>query len=176
MIHDVDESIRTLLRQYVEEASVEVHFERPRPDTDGKRRTKPRISAYLYDVREEVDLRRVGYDRVPVDENGATVRRPPPRLFRLSYVVTVSADSTENEHRILSYVLACFLRFDAIPSDALAGTLEGSPIPVRIAVATPTATDAQQSGIWRALLIPRPTATTSGSGARSASSFRRRCS
>ncbi len=151
MIHDVDESIRTLLREFVDEAGVEVHFERPQPETDGKRRTNPRISAYLYDVREEVDLRSVGYDRVPVDENGAVVRRPPPRLFRLSYLLTVSAGSAEDEHRILSYALACFLRFDAIPQEALGGTLEGSPIPVRLSVATPTASDAQQSGIWRAL-------------------------
>jgi hypothetical protein len=151
VIHDVDESIRTLLREYVEEAGVEVNFERPPPETGGKRRTKPRISAYLYDVREEVDLRRVGYDELLVDENGGVVRRPPPRLFRLSYVLTVSAGSAEDEHRILSYALACFLRFDAIPREALGGTLEGSPIPVRLTVATPTASDAQQSGIWRAL-------------------------
>jgi Pvc16 N-terminal domain len=151
VINDVDESIRTLLRQDVEDAGVEVHFERPPAEGDGRRPTKPRISAYLYDVREEVDLRRVGYEQAPMNENGAVVRRPPPRLFRLSYVITVSAASAEDEHRILSHVLACFIRFDAIPPEALAGTLQGSPIPVRISVAAPTATDAEQSGIWRAL-------------------------
>jgi hypothetical protein len=150
MIHDVDESIRALLLQDVGKAGVQVTFERPIP-RGGDPPEAPTLSTYLYDLREETALRRVGYEQVPATKNGGLIRRPPPRLFRLSYVITATADSAEDEHRILSSALACFLRFDAIPFDALVGTLVDSPVPVRVSVAVPTATDSQLAAIWGAL-------------------------
>ena len=57
-------------------------------------------------------------------------RHLPPRYFKLSYLVTAWTQRPEDEHRLLSALLSCFLRHDAIPADLLAGPLAELGLPV----------------------------------------------
>jgi Pvc16 N-terminal domain len=86
------------------------------------------------------------------DENGRIVSRtPPPRRFRLAYLLTAWTQRPEDEHRILAALLSTFLRHDQIPGGMLAGALADSEIPVLLQLALPPPQDRSLSDVWSAL-------------------------
>jgi hypothetical protein len=150
MIHDVDESLRTLVRRDVlNGANVEVSFEAPTKEWSA-RRSAPTLDLYLYDIREDLQRRSVQYEEIR-DERGVVVeRRPPPRQFRLSYLVTAWTQRPEDEHRLLSELLGCFLPFDALPADVLQGDVASQPYPLRMTIGLPLPADRNISDVWSA--------------------------
>jgi len=151
MIHDVDESLRALVRRdVVQGAEVEVVFDAPTKDWAARRNT-PTIDIYLYDIRE--DMRRRQYGIIDVkDADGHTVaRRQPARFFKLSYLVTAWTQRPEDEHRLLSGLMGCFLRNDFIPEDVLRGALADEVVPFGITMAIPPPEDRALSDVWSAL-------------------------
>jgi hypothetical protein len=151
MIHEVDEALRALVRRDALNGSdVEVVFDAPTKDWAGRRNT-PTLDVYLYDIREDMKRRHVGMveDR---DDTGTVVgRRPPPRQFKLSYLITAWTNRPEDEHRLLSSALGCFIRYDTLPDDVLTGSLADVGIPVSMYVALPPPEDRQISDVWSAL-------------------------
>jgi len=151
VIHDVDESLRELVRRDVlAGAGIEVSFEAPTREWAG-RRSSPALDLYLYDIREDRSRRMVDVveDR---DAAGHVVsRRPPPRTFRLSYLVTAWTQRPEDEHRLLSACLGCFLRHEVLPDDVLTGSLADPPRGLRVTVALPPPQDRSISDVWTAL-------------------------
>src|SRR5207302_4798099 len=75
----------------------------------------------------------------------------PARHFKLSYLVTAWTQRPDDEHRLLSAVLACFVRHDMLPGDVLAGSLSGSELPVYTTIALPPPSDRSLSDVWSAL-------------------------
>lgn len=151
MIHDVDESLRALVRRdVVQGADIDVVLDAPTRDWAG-RRNAPTIDLYLYDIRE--DLRRRQFGVVDVqDEAGRTVaRRSPVRFFKLSYLLTAWTQRPEDEHRLLSALLQCFLRNDHIPREVLAGSLAEEGVPFQVTMAIPPPEDRALSDVWSAL-------------------------
>ncbi|MGH2709273.1 MAG: DUF4255 domain-containing protein [Actinomycetota bacterium] len=151
MINDVDESLRALLRRDVlDGAGVEISFEAPSKEWSVRRNT-PTLNLYLYEIREDLERRQVQYEEVR-DERGIVVdRRLPPRRFKLSYLLTAWTQRPDDEHRLLSSTLSCFLRFDALPEDILQGELAAQPYPVRITVGLPLPPERSISDVWTAL-------------------------
>ncbi|MGH3370987.1 MAG: DUF4255 domain-containing protein, partial [Nocardioidaceae bacterium] len=151
MIHDVDESLRELTRRDVlNGAKVEISFEAPTKDWSVRRNT-PTLNLYLYDIREDLDRRAVQHDATR-DDNGFVVdRRMPPRRFKLCYLVTAWTQRPEDEHRLLSAMLSCFVRFDALPPEILQGDLARQPIPIRVTIGLPLPADRSISDVWTAL-------------------------
>jgi Pvc16 N-terminal domain len=151
VIHDVDESLRRLVvRDAVAGSGAELSFEAPTKEW-AARRNAPTVNVYLYDVREDVERRDVKYEDVR-DEDGRVVsRRQPPRRFELSYLVTVWTQRPEDEHRMLSSLLASLLSHDRLPKDVLAGLLAEEPHPILVRVAMPAAKDHSLADIWSAL-------------------------
>src|ERR1700722_18486349 len=123
-MHDVDESLRTLIRRdALGGADVEVLLDAPTSEWSSRRNT-PTLDMYLYDVREDLRRRENGLIDV-YDDSGRVVERvQPPRYFKLSYLITAWTQRPEDENRLLSAVLACFLRYDKIPDDVLQGELQ----------------------------------------------------
>lgn len=151
MIHEVDESLRTLLRRdALNGADVEVLFDAPTRDW-ASRRNAPTVDVYLYDIREDLKWRAYGTVDVRNDEGFITARHGPPRFFKLSYLVTAWTQRPEDEHRLLSAVLYCFLRLDSLPADVLSGALADQRAPVRLTIALPPPEDRALSDIWSAL-------------------------
>lgn len=152
MIHDVDESLRSLLRLRMEgEASVEVVFDAPTRDW-ASRRNAPTVDLYLYDIREDAGRRQVGQTERRSDDGIRIVGwESPPRWFKLSYLVTAWTQRPEDEHRLLSMLLAAFLAQDGIPEEALAGSLTGTDTPIAYTVALPPPKDRALSDTWSAL-------------------------
>jgi hypothetical protein len=151
MIDDLDESLRAIVvRDAFNGASVDVAFDAPTKDW-ASRRNAPTVDLYLYDIREKTDRRDVAYLRVRDDNGRVTGRQPPPRRFALSYLITAWTKRAEDEHRLLSAMLSCFLRFEALPKDQLQGALAEQDHPILVTIALPPPEDRSISELWTAL-------------------------
>jgi len=151
VIHDVDESLRALVkRDALNGSGVDVAFEAPTRDWVAKRNA-PVVDMYLYDIREDTTRRQTSWEDVRDEAGRVTGRRLPPRRYRLSYLVTAWTSRPEDEHRLLSSLLACFVRHEYMPPEVLAGSLEGEETPVLITVALPPTEDRSIADTWSAM-------------------------
>lgn len=152
MIHEVDEALATLVRRDALNGSdVEVVFDAPTREW-ASRRSAPTVNVYLYDVREDIRWRTYGSVAIVGDDGRIKGRQAPPRYFKLSYLVTAWTQRPQDEHRLLSAVLACFLRHDTLPADVLgSGPLATQGLPVRTTIALPPPEDRAISDVWSAL-------------------------
>jgi Pvc16 N-terminal domain len=150
VIHEVDEALRRLVERELDGSGVEISFEAPTRDW-AARRSAPTVDLYLYDIREDRLRRNVAREPVRDDAGIIVGRRKPPRMFKLSYLVTAWTQRPEDEHRLLSTVLACALRYDALPRDILSGSLSEQPLNMPITVALPPPEDRALSDVWTAL-------------------------
>lgn len=150
MIHEIDEALRGLVSDEVLAGSgVEVTFDAPTREW-AARRNAPTVNLFLYDICEDMARRRQG-SITEYDEQGVTVaRHDPPRFYTLSYIVTAWTSRTQDEHRLLSVLLASLIQQDALPAERLAGSLAalGLTIPMTIAVPVP---DRALADVWSAL-------------------------
>jgi len=152
--------LRALVRRDVlNGANIEIAFDAPTKEW-AARQNKPTINLYLYDIREDLERRRVQFEEVREHRGDRAIvvdRRLPARMFKLSYLVTAWTQRPEDEHRLLSATLSCFLRSDALPSEMLRGTLgevrppATEPEPVRVTIALPPPQDRSLSDVWTAL-------------------------
>lgn len=151
MIQDLDESLRALVRREALNGSgVDVAFDAPTKDWSARRNT-PTVDLYLYDIREDVSRREVAWEPVRDKTGRVTDRRPPARRFKFSYLVTAWTQRPEDEHRLLSSLLSCFLAHEFVPPDLLAGALAGIEVPVLLTIALPPPADRSLSDVWTAL-------------------------
>jgi hypothetical protein len=150
MIQDVDESLRALVKKDALNGSkAEVAFDAPTKDWASRRNT-PTVDLYLYDIREDLDQREVMWEDVR-DGRYVKERRPPPRRFKLSYLVTAWTQRPEDEHRLLSSLLSCFIRHPIMPAGALSGALVDARQPILLNIALPPPQDRSISDVWSAL-------------------------
>jgi hypothetical protein len=151
MIHDVDEALRKLVLQYaVNGSGAEVSFDAPTKDW-AARRNAPTVNVYLYDVREDLDRRQIEFEEIRDDTGRVTERRPPPRRYKLSYLVTCWTQRPEDEHRLLSSLLAAFLKYETVPREVLQGTLAQMQQNTFISIALPPPKDRSLADVWSAL-------------------------
>jgi hypothetical protein len=151
MIHDVDESLRALLkRDALNGSGVEVAFDAPTKDWVA-RRNAPVVNLYLYDIREDLSRRDTAWVDVRGEDGRVKERRLPPRRFRLSYLATAWTQRPEDEHRLLSSMLAGFLQHEYFPPELLKGSLEGEEVPVLLTVALPPDDERKIADTWSAL-------------------------
>ncbi len=151
MIHEVDESLRALLRREVVNGSdVEVAFDAPTRGWSAKR-SGPVVDLFLYDIREDGRQRQQGLVRERGPDGRVVRDREPIRKLQLSYLVTAWTQRPEDEHRLLSLLLDCFLRYDNLPSDVLSGSLADNNTTVSLRVGVPSAEDRPVSDLWSAI-------------------------
>jgi hypothetical protein len=151
VIHEVDSALRALIeRDAAGTGGVDVVFDAPTRDWAG-RRSSPTIDVYLYDIREDLRRRERGVVDERNEKNRVVARHPPPRHFKLSYLVTAWTQRPEDEHRLLSALLTCFLRHEALPPDLLAGPLADLGLAVPLTIALPPPEDRAFADVWSAL-------------------------
>jgi len=147
----VDESLRALVkRDALNGSKADVAFEAPNREWSSRRNT-PTVDLYLYDIREDVEQREVMWEDVRDADGFVSERRPPPRRFKLSYLVTAWTQRPEDEHRLLSGLLSCFLRHQTMPADVMTGSLAESRLPILLSIALPPPQDRSISDVWSAL-------------------------
>ena len=161
MIDAIDEAVRTLIRRDALNGSdIEVVFDAPTRDW-AARRNSPTVDVYLYDIREDLRRRTNGSADVRDASTGYVIaRHPPPRYFKFSYLVTAWTQRPEDEHRLLSAVLACFLRSQR-PAPGGPAPEPGRPAPAGGRDRPAAADDRPVSDVWtrprrRAEAVARP--------------------
>jgi hypothetical protein len=151
MIHEVDEAIRSLLREEaLADADVEILFDAPTTDW-AARRTGPTVNVYLYDIRENLSRRTTGEKRILNDEGRVEAIAQPPRFYRLAYLITAWTQRPEDEHRLLSAVLSTVIADNRLPVRYLTGSLSDLSIPIEMNMALPAPDDRSVSDVWTAL-------------------------
>jgi hypothetical protein len=151
MIHDIDESLRALVREEALQGNgVEVAFDAPTREWVSKRNS-PSVNLYLYDIREDLTRRETMWENVRDEQGQVIERRLPPRWYRFSYLVTAWTKRPEDEHRLLSAMLGCFVRHETVPGDYLKGTLAGVDRSVVLTVALPPSDDRSIADVWSAM-------------------------
>jgi hypothetical protein len=151
MINEVDEALRTMVKaDVVNGADVEILFDAPTREWASRRNT-PTVDLYLYDIREDTKRRSAGMIERRNERGEVMDRQALPRFFKLAYLITAWTQRPEDEHRLLSAILACFLRFDVMPETALPPLLRELGMPLGIQIAYPPPEDRQVSDVWSSL-------------------------
>lgn len=141
MIDDLDKTLGVLLaNELPTELAAQAHISFAPPDSQfpPSTVTLPAIDLFLYDVRENAELRSNDWLVERTDDGRATEHRPPVRVD-CSYLVTAwPSDATptpaEDEHRLLGEVAMVLLRHPTLPEAVLQGALAGSDLPLPTSV------------------------------------------
>jgi hypothetical protein len=123
MLADLDESLRALLKRELQRHGfdgVEVAFDAPAKEWSAAL-SAPTVNAFLYDLRESKDHRPVEWEREQTKRAAREYR--PPLIVEASFALTAWARVVEDEHRLLSQVLAVLYAYPALPEEVLTGTL-----------------------------------------------------
>ncbi len=136
MIPDVDNILRTILEREMQlrKGEVEITFDQPRREWSA-RLNKPTINLYMFDVRENLELRGSEQPVVTNNPDGTYSVQHNPLRIDLLYLLTGWAREVQDEHRLLSEALTALLRYPFFPEDLLPESLKGQPTPVRLEVA-----------------------------------------
>jgi hypothetical protein len=151
VIHEVDEFLGTLLRGGALTGSgIGTAFDAPTREW-AARQNAPVVNAYLYDIREDVHRRLRGHVALRDEREVVVKRRRPPRWFRLSYLVTVWTKRPQDEHRLLSAVLATLLPRELVPAEERPGARGALGLSVPLSVAGIQTESRSLAEIWSAL-------------------------
>jgi hypothetical protein len=106
---------------------VDVRFDPPRRDWVGAL-TRPTVDFYLFDLRENTDLRHANLQGNR--QVGSSSFKLPPRRFDLRYMVSALTTRVEDEHVLLWRTLAVLLRHNSLPNDILPDAFRGIEPPL----------------------------------------------
>lgn len=149
MINDLDETIRQLILTKGQFApdSVIVSFDQPTGDWAASL-TRPAINLYLYDMRENLELRSQEW-LVERNAEGQAAKRLAPKRYNLSYLVTVwTQKQVEDEHAILWRVLATLASHPTLQPGACQGELKRQPYPILTQAAQPSMAVQNLPDLW----------------------------
>lgn len=160
MIDDLDTTIATLLRHQEHGLPprlidrVQISFATPDDQFPPQSVTLPAIDLFLYDVRENRELRN-NEGWIERDGRDRAVRHRPPVRVDCSYLITAwPSDSTpnpaEDEHRLLGEVMKVLLRHRTLPEDTLARSLVGQKPPLPAVSLQPGQLDSV-ADFWQAM-------------------------
>ena len=142
MIHLLDSSLETMLRREFKTRfsdSVDISFAPPDGEFPTSSVTVPAVDLFLYDVRENNVLRSQDW-LVKRGSDGFAVQERPPVRVDCSYLITAWPSPkvrkpAEDEHKILSVVMAVLLSYTELPDEILAEPLRGQePPPIATAL------------------------------------------
>jgi len=137
MFHDLDSTLKELLKRELPPVLLEhvsISFAAPDSEFPPATVTLPAINIFLYDVRENVDLRSSEW-LLEHRRDGSTTRQRAPMRVDCSYMITAwpsaaAPNPAEDEHRLLGEVLKVLLRHPTIPEVLLQGSLQEQQPPV----------------------------------------------
>ncbi len=149
MIDDLDETIRRLVldRGSFDAESVTVSFDQPTGDWAAGL-TRPTINFYLYDIRENTELRSQEWI-TEHDGKGHVNKKLAPLRYDLSYLVTVwTQNQVEDEHAILWRVLGALAGAPILEETLLQPALRTQPYPVLTRTAQPSRAIENLPDLW----------------------------
>jgi hypothetical protein len=148
MIQDLDSTLRALLVRelphlFADDAPtpVTVSFETPDDQFPPQNVLLPAVDFFLYDVRENLELRANDWS-LQRNSKGAARRQMPPVRVDCSYLITAWAGEgvpspAYDEHALLSEVMVALLRYRTLPEEILQERLRSLRLPPPTAVLQP---------------------------------------
>ena len=133
MIADIDKAMREFLYKEIplRKNEVEISFDQPKREWSA-RLTKPTINMYLFDLKENVDLRgSEQWSRQDLENGLVELRRNPVRVD-LEYLITAWTKEVVDEHQLLSNVLLVLLRTPILSDEYLPEQLKNPTVPIRL--------------------------------------------
>jgi len=138
VIDDLDRTIERLLEiELGSPLGFDLSYAVPNKDFAPVSATRNTLNIYLYDIRENRELRSVApyLQRQP---GGRVERKLPPARVEASYCITAwspamptpAASPSLYEHKLLTDVLRALLRHPELPTAALTGALAGQALPL----------------------------------------------
>ena len=156
MIDDLDRTVEELLRRELSRAflrQVEISFAAPDSEFPPTGVTLPAVDLFLYDIRENMELRSAGWI-VDRNDDGTAMKKRKPVRVDCSYLITAWATETKDrpiqEHLLLSEVMKVLLRYPVIPEVLLKGALRGQEPPLPSSTLQPGRLQSV-SEFWQAL-------------------------
>lgn len=147
MLKDLDETLQLLLsnnlkNDVIDQRGYKISFEPPSQEIEHEGTI---INLFLYDIRENVELRSsVRSWDMPMKEKGVSKRVFASTRVDCSYLITVWTNRPQSnrddsnqvpflyEHQILGEIMQILVRYRYIPSTILQGTLKKQELPVPI--------------------------------------------
>lgn len=147
MLKDLDETLQLLLsnnlkNDVIDQRGYKISFEPPSQEIENEGTI---INLFLYDIRENVELRSsVRTWDMPIKEEGVSKRVFASTRVDCSYLITVWTNRPQSnrddsnqvpflyEHQILGEIMQILVRYRYIPSTILQGTLKKQELPVPI--------------------------------------------
>jgi hypothetical protein len=148
MIDDLDRTVEKLLQMELgAPLPFDLSFAIPNKDFVPVSAARNTLNCYLYDVRENRELRTVA-PYLEWQPNGQVQRKYPAERVQASYCVTAwspalvtpAINPAQDEHKLLADVLRALLRHPELPAAALIGTLLGQRPPLPTVVIQPDST------------------------------------
>ena len=139
MLADLDETLRQLLiaELPIKNGEIDISFDQPKREWSA-RLTRPTINLFLFDLRDNPNLRHHGWESVADNRNTndqlAHLKRTPFRAD-CTYMLTTWAAEAEDEHRLLSRCLIALFRHPVLPDERLVGFLKNQPFEIQARLA-----------------------------------------
>lgn len=151
MIKSLDETIKKLIldKGRFDKSDVDIRFDQPTRDWAAGL-TKPAINCYLYDIRENVELRNREWI-VEREPNGQARKKIAPLRVDLSYLITSWTTEVEDEHGVLWRVLVALASTPILPESLLVGDLAHQPYPIRTQTAQVSDAMRNLSDLWNVM-------------------------
>jgi len=136
MIDDLDRTLAEMLKQGLPASvakQVAISFAPPDDKFPPASVTLPAIDLFLYDIRENQELRTREWEVSTV--GGTIMKKRPPVRVDCSYMITAWASTASStpafdEHMLLGEVMKVLLRYPVIPDALLLGALKGQAPPM----------------------------------------------
>jgi hypothetical protein len=139
MINDIDTALADLLKQEMPIKNNEVDLEFFQPKREwAARLNRPTLNLFLYELHENIELRRRDWQQTANSTHQQT-KRPMPHRVDLHYMITAWASEPEDEHSVLTRALLVLLRTPEMPAAVLPESLKDQPYPISLRVAEPDA-------------------------------------
>ena len=138
MIDDLNRTLKKLFQQEFGAAlPFDLSFSIPDKNFKTVSNAKITLDCYLYDIRENRELRSVE-PLLKRNSDGTIEKDFPPARIKLSYCITAwspaqtipGAEPELDEHSLLSQVLVVLLKYPTLPAAALVGVLVGQVPPL----------------------------------------------
>jgi hypothetical protein len=151
MIRALDETIKSVILEKggFRVSDVDIRFDQPTHDWSAGL-TKPAINCYLYDVRENLELRNQEWV-VEREGNGQSKKKIAPLRIDLSYLITAWTNEVEDEHTILWRVLVALSSVWILPESVLKGELVHQPYPIPTQTAQVSEAMRNLSDLWNVM-------------------------
>lgn len=133
MIGDLDETLKSLLlREMPFFETSRIRFETPDRDFQP---SLPAVNLFLYDVRENLELRSNATQTIR--GNGTATQQRAPVRIDCSYLITAWAGDIRDEHMLLGEIMRILLRYAKLPEEVLHGVLKDQDLPLPTSVLQP---------------------------------------